>query len=57
MNKKYSYSYGHDDIYCYKDSDVLKNKLDIRDADKLFEVERHIADVKGGMINCFFQKR
>lgn len=26
-------------IYCYKDTNVLKNKLDIQDAKKLFEIE------------------
>ena len=34
MNKKYSYSYGHDDVYCYENSDVLRNKLNVKDADK-----------------------
>lgn len=57
MNKKYSYSYGHDDVYCYEDSDVLKNKLNIRDADKLFEVERHITDVKTEVIYQLADKK
>jgi len=57
MNKKYSYSYGHDDVYCYEDSDVLKNKLNIRDANKLFEVERHITDVKTEVIYQLADKK
>lgn len=28
-----------DKKYCYPDSEVLKNKLNIRDKDKLFEAE------------------
>lgn len=31
-----------DRIYCYPDSDVLINKLNIHDRDKLFEVERKL---------------
>jgi len=57
MNKKYSYSYGHDDVYCYEDSDVLKNKLNIREAEKLFEVERHITDVKTEVIYQLADKK
>ena len=33
-------------VYCYKDSDVLKNNLDIRDNKKLLEVERKITMAK-----------
>ena len=33
-------------IYCYKDSDVLVNKLDIRDNKKLEEIERKIVLAK-----------
>lgn len=33
-------------IYCYKDSDVLKNKFNIRDNGKLQEMERKITMVK-----------
>lgn len=50
MNKKYSYSYGHDDVYCYENSDVLKNKLNVTNADMLCELERHITDVKTGLV-------
>lgn len=32
--------------YCYKDSTVLKNRLDIRDADKLKKVEQDIVGAK-----------
>lgn len=31
-----------DSKYCYPDSDVLINKFDIRDIDKLHEIERKL---------------
>ena len=31
-----------DKKYCYPDSEVLKNKLNIRDKDKLFEAEKSL---------------
>jgi cell filamentation protein len=37
---EYDYEYERDSKYCYPDSLVLKNKLGIRDADKLAEAER-----------------
>lgn len=57
MNEKYSYSYGHDDTYCYNDSDVLKNKLNIKDAEKLYELERHITDLKTGIVYQMADKK
>lgn len=36
----------YDKTYCYVDSDVLRNKLDIHDADKLNEMERKITSVR-----------
>ncbi len=33
-------------IYCYPDSNVLKNKLDIRDSNKLFKLEKQIVMAK-----------
>lgn len=33
-------------IYCYPDSNVLKNKLDIRDSNKLFKLEKQIVLAK-----------
>lgn len=35
-----------DSKYCYPDSDVLINKLDIRDADKLFEAEVELTFIR-----------
>lgn len=46
MDSIYSYSYGHDDVYCYKDSEVLKNKFNITDQRELQELERNITSVK-----------
>lgn len=34
-----SYQYAHDSYYCYKNSNVLKNKLGIRNSDILEEKE------------------
>lgn len=31
-----------DKKYCYPDSEVLKNKLNIRDKDELFEAEKSL---------------
>lgn len=33
-------------IYCYPGTNILKNKLDIRDSNKLFEIEKQIVLVK-----------
>lgn len=35
-----------DDPYCYPDTDVLRNKFDLRDPDKLAEVERRLGYAK-----------
>lgn len=42
----YSYSYGNDDVYCYKNSNVLKNKFGIIEFDELQELERSITSLK-----------
>ena len=34
------------DPYCYKNSRVLKNKLDIRDGDRLYERERDLSNLR-----------
>lgn len=57
MNKKYSYSYGHDDTYCYDNSEVLKNKLNVTDAEKLCDLERHITDLKTQMVYQMADKK
>ena len=40
------YSTSGDKIYCYPKSNVLKNKLDIRDLDTLHEAERDYSAVR-----------
>lgn len=35
-----------DSVYCYSGSNVLINKLDIRDADKLYEAERKLSALR-----------
>ena len=41
-----SYQYAHDSYYCYENSNVLKNKLGIRDSELLEEKERKIAGLR-----------
>lgn len=41
-----SYEYERDDFYCYPDSAVLKNKLDIKDWETLEKAEREITGLK-----------
>lgn len=43
---EYKYSYAENDPYCYPDSKVLINKLNIRDAALLHEAEREITSFK-----------
>ena len=40
MDEKYKYSYERTSDYCYHNSDVLKNKLNIKDDKELFIAER-----------------
>lgn len=46
MIKQYSYEFEYDKRYCYPDSKVLKNKLNIRDAKTLEEAERKITSLR-----------
>lgn len=41
-----SYEYGRDDYYCYPNSNVLKNKLNIEDEKSLDAAEREISGAK-----------
>ena len=41
-----SYEYESDNIYCYPSSDVLKNKLNIKDASSLLEAEKSITALR-----------
>lgn len=40
------YEYEYDLVYCYPGSDVLRNKMDIRDQDRLSKIERDISFIK-----------
>lgn len=42
MDEKYKYSYEFDSAYCYPHSDVLKNKLNIKNSQDLYNAEREI---------------
>lgn len=44
--KNYSYDYEWDKEYCYSDSNVLINKLNIKNSDDLSVAEREITAVK-----------
>lgn len=46
MNKDYNYSYEYDIRYYYPNSNVLKNKLGIKDSDKLKEAQLEITSLK-----------
>lgn len=46
MNKDYSYDYEWDASYCYLESNVLINKLNIINPDALFVAEREITALK-----------
>ncbi|GHU39201.1 Fic family protein [Clostridia bacterium] len=46
MSDEYEYSYDWDIRYCYENSNVLRNKLGITDADALRTAEREIAAVR-----------
>lgn len=45
MNKYY-YEFEQDSIYCYPDSFILENKLNIREQEKLEEAERNITALR-----------
>ncbi len=44
--KDYLYEFEYDPIYCYPNSTVLKNKLNIKEADALCEAEREITAMR-----------
>lgn len=46
MMRDYSYSYEWDTEYCYPESNVLINKLNIQDADSLHTAEREITSLR-----------
>ena len=46
MQKDYQYDYEWDKEYCYPESNVLINKLNIRDAGELITAEREITSIR-----------
>ncbi len=46
MKSEYYYEYEQDNYYCYPNSSVLKNNLNIRDADELKSAEREITSLR-----------
>ena len=46
MMRDYSYSYQWDREYCYPDSNVLINKLNIQDVEALHTAEREITSLR-----------
>lgn len=46
MFDTYDYSYEGNELYCYRGTDTLINKLDIRDEKELFEVERELVSLR-----------
>ena len=56
---RYGYEFEHDDKYCYPNSNVLINKLDIRDERELLDTERmltslSLAELKVNPVEAFF---
>lgn len=43
---KYKYTYESTADYCYKDTDILINKLDIRNDDELYNAERELVSLR-----------
>lgn len=46
MNEDYSYTYSWDSEYCYPNSDILNNKLNIKDKNKLNIAEREFTSLR-----------
>ena len=46
MFKDYSYEYEWDNEYCYPNSNILRNKLNITNAEDLSVAEREITSLK-----------
>lgn len=46
MELPYQYEFGWDNVYCYPNSSVLRNKLDITDDELFSEAERKITSVR-----------
>lgn len=46
MKDKYKYSYVDNGTYCYPNTDILINKLNIKDDKTLFEIERKLVSLR-----------
>ena len=46
MLEKYNYFYQGIEVYCYRDTNTLINKLDIRDEKERYEVERELVSFR-----------
>ncbi len=46
MEDKYKYSYVNDGTYCYPNTDILINKLNIKDDQVLFDMERKLVSLR-----------
>ena len=46
MDSKYKYTYEKTADYCYKDTDVLINKLNITNDEDLFNAERKLVSLR-----------
>lgn len=51
MDNKYKYTYEKTDDYCYKDTDVLINKLNITNDEDLFNAERELVSLRTYELN------
>ena len=51
MDNKYKYTYEKTANYCYKDSDVLINKLNITDEKDLYDAERGLVTLRTAQLN------
>ena len=49
--KQYGYDYEQDNYYCYPDSNVLKNKLNIQDVDALKTAEEEITALRASQLS------
>lgn len=51
MDNKYKYTYERTADYCYKNTDVLINKLNITNEDDLFNAERELVSLRTYELN------
>ena len=51
MDSKYKYTYERIANYCYKDSDVLINKLNITNEEDLYNAERELVSYRTYELN------